>query len=71
MSTVNPLRAASPIAAAIRRFCKPSRALTSGLASPRTTWPKCSIWRLSGSSRVMSATQTWNGLNHDRSSAFA
>jgi hypothetical protein len=37
VSTTVPLCAARAIAAMIRRFCKPSSAVTSGVAAPRTT----------------------------------
>ncbi len=43
VSTIEPVAAALTIASVMRRFCNPSRALTIGSASPRTTRPKCSI----------------------------
>ena len=45
VSTMRPVFAASAIASVTRRFSRPSRALTIGAASPRTTAPKCSIWQ--------------------------
>ncbi len=41
-STACPVFAACAIPSATRRFARPSRAVTSGGASPRTTAPKCS-----------------------------
>jgi hypothetical protein len=63
-----PVRAASAIASVTRRFCKPSRQVTSGASSPRITAAKCSICSASGSARCTGSTRVVNGLNHERSS---
>ena len=65
------VRADSSIASVTRKVCSASRALTSGVASPRTTAQKCSSWRDSGSVRCTATTLVSNGFHHERSPAWA
>ena len=66
--TTNPVRAASAIASVTRRFCTPSRVLTSGCALPSITLAKWLIWCFSGSSRTMPTTPDSNSFHQERSS---
>ena len=52
-----------------RKFCKPSRTLTRGSASPRMTWQKCSNCSASGSSRCNSVTSQVKGFHQERNLA--
>src|SRR5262249_3554665 len=67
-STTRPVFAASTSASVTRRFCRPSRPVTSARASPRITAAKCSICSARGSARSKGRVFSLNGLNQERSS---